>query len=535
MLVYARIVSRQEEIAIRTALGASRGRIVLQLFIEMFVLSTLSVCLALAAVRFVLGIVEQAMVRELARLPFWISFDLSLNTVLLAVTLAALAALIVGVVPAIKATSSYASPGLSALDRRHKLRLGPLFTVLIVGQIAFSFAALPSAIELAWGVLRSDLLGPGFAADRYLTAQLGLDIDAATSPGPDDDSTASRFRIDLDRLARQLEADPRLASDVSIASAVPGEGPWRRFRVEDLDANAPPPTAAGIVVGAPLVRQISVDDRYFDVFGVPVLTGRGFRSDEFDSASRAVLIDATFARNTFGDTNPLGRRLSYLSPAEATAANVTAAETWYEIVGVVADRPSHPYRGSVFHAAAPGGIYPARIGFRMGPDAASLREDLRAMARTIDPALRVQRVLTLQEIYDGQAFGTYVGGFALITGSLSVLLLAAAGTYALMSFTVNHRRREIAIRMALGARPRSLLGGIFRRAIRQMSAGAALGLVVALLVRHYIPVDRLGGLEIPGVLPGAIAFLVAIGLMASAGPARRALSAEPSEVLRDGA
>ena len=143
--------------------------------------------------------------------------------------------------------------------------------------------------------------------------------------------------------------------------------------------------------------------------------------------------------------------------------------------------------------------------------------------------------MTLQEIYDGQAFGNYVGGFALIAGSLSVLLLAAAGTYALMSFTVNHRRREIAIRLALGARPRSLLGGIFRRAIRQMSAGAALGLIVALLVQHYIPVDRLGGLEVPGVLPGAIAFLVAVGLMASAGPARRALSADPSEVLRDGA
>ena len=113
--------------------------------------------------------------------------------------------------------------------------------------------------------------------------------------------------------------------------------------------------APGVVVGAPLVRQISVDDRYFDVFGVPVLTGRGFRSDEFDSASRAILIDETFARNTFGDSNPLGRRLSYLSPAEATAADVTAAEIWYEIVGVVADRPSHPYRGSVFHPAAPGG------------------------------------------------------------------------------------------------------------------------------------------------------------------------------------
>lgn len=531
MLTYARTVSRQEEIAVRTALGASRGRIVLQLFIEMLLLSTLAVCLALVAVRFVLGFIERLMLQQLARLPFWISFDLSANTVIFAASLAALAALIIGALPALKATASYANPGLSALDRSNRLRLGPLFTLLIVAQVAFSFAGLPSAVEMAWGVLRSNVLGPGFAADQYLTVQLQLDLEG---PPARDDNTeiSSRFGDDLNALVRQLEADPRVLSPVTTASAMPGEGRWMRFRVEGREEFDRDPDEAGLQIGVPLVRRISVDDQYFEVFDMSVLTGRRFSAGEFNETSRAVLINATFAQDIFGDLNPLGHRISYVGPPAAQAENDEAP--WYEIVGVVADRPAHPYGGSVFHATGDGSLYPASIGFRTGPDASSLREAIGEMATAIDPALQLERVITLEELYDGQAFGNYVGGFALIIGSLSVLLLAAAGTCALMSFTVNHRRREIAIRMALGAQPHKLLGGIFGRALRRLATGAALGLALALMVQHYIPVERLGGLQVPGVVPSAVTLLVIIGLVASFGPARRALAADPTDALRDG-
>jgi putative ABC transport system permease protein len=531
MLVYARTVARQEEIALRTALGASRGRIVLQLFIEMLVLSTLAAGLALVAVRFIAGLIERFMLQELQRLPFWISFELSSNTLFFTASLAVASALVIGLLPGLKATASYKILGLSALDRRHGLRLGPLFTVLIVGQVAFSFAGLPTAVELAWGVLRSAVLGPGFAAERYLTAQITLELDEPTRQG-EGDATSARYRDDLRALAGRLERDSRVASRVTSVSAVPGGGRWMRFEVDEPEGLAATADEPALPIGVPLVKQISVDEPYFDVLEVQLLTGRRFRAGESSRTSRAVLIDATFAEDVFGDTNPLGRRIIY-GAATSGQGRSYSDEGWYEIVGVVADRPANPYGGSVFHAAGDQAIYPATIAFRLGPDASSLRQELEEIAAAIDPALRVEGVQTLKEFYDGREFGNYVGGFALITSSLSVLLLAAAGTYALMSFTVNQRRREIAIRMALGAQPRKLLTGVLRRALRQVGMGAVLGLGAAALVQYYIPINRLGGLDVPGVLPSAIVLLLVIGAIAALGPARRALSADPTEALRE--
>jgi predicted permease len=532
LLVYARTVTRQEEIAVRTALGASRGRIVLQLFIEMLVLSTLAAGVALAGVRIVLGLVRRALARELERLPFWLDFDLSPEMIAFGAVLAVVAAVVIGLLPALKATASFARPGLGALDHRNRKQLGPMWTMLVVAQVAFSFAALPSAIELAWGVLREAVLGPGFEAGQYLTAQLSFDVDGATRSLETDPQIAAQFNDARSALIRQLEADPRVTTRVTTATAVPGEGTWTRIRVEEAPESNAGPEESGVRSGPSLAQSVRIDDRYFEAFDISILTGRAFQAGEYGATSTAVIVSAMFAQTVFGDANPLGRRLRYIPPPGQTASQSDAGP-WYEIVGVVADRPTNPYRGAIFHPAAQNEIYPASIGFRVGSDSASLREKLRVTA-ALDPALRVARVQTLEELYDEQATGNYIGGFALIVGSVSVLLLSAAGTYALMAFTVNQRRREIGIRMALGARPRKLLAGIFRRALRQVSIGAALGVAVALLIQIYLPADRLGGLDVPGVLPSAVALMVVIGLIAAFGPARRTLSVDPTTVLREG-
>ena len=149
------------------------------------------------------------------------------------------------------------------------------------------------------------------------------------------------------------------------------------------------------------------------------------------------------------------------------------------------------------------------------------------------PPLGVSEVRTLDELYSAQALGNYVGGFALVAGTLSVLLLAAAGTYALMSFTVNDRRREIGLRVALGATKARLLGGVLKPALRQILAGAAVGVAVALVIENLLPAGSSGGIDIPGVLPIAASFMTLVALLATLGPARRALRLDPNEALRD--
>jgi len=113
-----------------------------------------------------------------------------------------------------------------------------------------------------------------------------------------------------------------------------------------------------------------------------------------------------------------------------------------------------------------------------------------------------------------------------------VLRLSAAGLYALMAFTVAQRRREIGIRSALGAKPGHLLGAVFRRAFWHISGGSAVGIVAAYLARRYVPIEQIGGLTIPGILPAAAAFMLLVGVLASRGPARRGLRIDPTEALR---
>jgi predicted permease len=531
MLVYARTVTRSEEIAVRTALGASRSRIVLQLLIEMLVLSTIAVGLALIAVGLIMGIVEGLYLSRIGRMPFWLNFGLSIDALLFAAALAVFAALVIGLLPALGATKSFARPGLNALDPRHQARLGPVWSVLIVMQVAFAFMALPSAVELGWGVLRAHVLGPGFAAEHYLAARLSFDSAGFVASDPE---LESRFEAATSAFIRAVETDPRIRSRVTASSAVPGAGAqWRRLHIEARDDSIAREGEARLVDIRPPVQMIDIDNAYLEVFDFELLAGREFNPGEYRSDSQSVLVNATFANDHFPGANLVGRRIRYDVPASVAESTGQQPERWFEIVGVVADRPAHPYAGSVFHPADRTNLNPISIGFRTDDADGQFREELRDLAARIDPALEVQDIQTLKELYDSQALGNYIGGFAIIVSSFCVLALAGAGTYALMSFTVNQRRREIAIRMALGARSQKLLRGIFKGALRQLSIGAGIGLVLAILVQRYVPVTILGGLDVPGVLPGAIALLVAIGLGASFAPARRALRTDPNSCLND--
>ena len=159
---------------------------------------------------------------------------------------------------------------------------------------------------------------------------------------------------------------------------------------------------------------------------------------------------------------------------------------------------------------------------------------LRSATWSVDPALRLSEIQRLDEIYREKAIGNYVGAGTLVAATLSLLLLSAAGIYALMSFTVGRRRKEIGIRAALGASPTRLVAAVFRKALGQIAIGAFVGIWIALLVDHYIPVQQLGGWDLPGAIPAATVFIVAVALMALVGPARRGLRVEPVEELREG-
>jgi ABC-type antimicrobial peptide transport system permease subunit len=171
---------------------------------------------------------------------------------------------------------------------------------------------------------------------------------------------------------------------------------------------------------------------------------------------------------------------------------------------------------------------------RVNGDLAAATDRLREIAATLDPNLTIDDIRTLDDIYRQRALGNNLGAFAIVAACLSVIILSAAGIYAMMSFTVNQRRREIGIRSALGAQPRHMLRGIFSKALRQVVAGVVVGLAASMLLRWYWPAEDAGGWPVPGILPAAAIFMSMVGLLAAAGPARRALRVQPTEALRDG-
>ena len=284
--------------------------------------------------------------------------------------------------------------------------------------------------------------------------------------------------------------------------------------------------------------------RYFDAFGSRSLAGRGFQPADADTASTAVLVNEAFVRQVLGGGNALGRRLRFVAAWNKASADTARPARWFEIVGVRADFEVNrldPTRvkPAVWYAMAPSQAHLAQsvdVQVRLRKPAAP--EDfvptLRRVAAAVDPALRLGRTYSMADVQrDNQVALRLVG---LVVGLIivSVFLLSAAGVYALTSFTVTRRRREIGIRTALGAHPRQVLLGVFAGVARQVALGLALGIVAVIAFEMGSDGELLEGRGrtlIP-IFGGLMALVAVIGAL---GPARRGLRISPTEALRSDA
>jgi putative ABC transport system permease protein len=538
ILVYARTATRQGEIAVRTALGASRRRIVVQLFVEALVLASVAALAGIGLVGVGFRQLRAAYEQLAGPLPFWIQLELSTAGMLYIAGLTLLASVIVGVIPALKATGRHVQSGLQGLSAGSgaRMQMGRLWTGLIVAQVAVAVGLLPPTIVQAWDALRFRTGDPGFASGEFLTTALALDrADAVSSEAKA--AFAERYGARQAELERLLEAEGPVAA-VTFALTLPGNELAAVLEIEGLAAPADRVDyniVAGSRVGH-LVRFNRVAPDFFQAHDVAVLMGRGFNGGDAGPARDTVVIDRLFAERLLGGANPLGRRVRYVGISREAGDGNVQLDRWYEIVGVVetagvqaSDAQASP---RLFHAVAPGGIYPATLSVRVrGAAPATFATRLREVAAQVDPTLQLRGLSTSEEaLKREQGLMRMVGAVLAIT-MFSVLVLSAAGIHALMSFTVARRRREIGIRAALGADPRQLLRGIFTRVVVQLGAGAGVGMGVA------VALDRVsGGGLLDGramlVLPLVALVMTAIGLLAAYAPARRGLSIQPTEALR---
>lgn len=455
-------------------------------------------------------------------LPFWMTFRLSPGTIVYTIALAILAAGLAGIVPALKATGRQLRSPLQQLGSGTGLRLGRTWTGLVVAQVAFAVALLPAALNIAGQSIRLATAKPGFTTNAFLVGRLLMDRD--TLPTADADTYTRDFNLRyaerLRELIDRLEKDPEV-SDVTLMSRAPGAESTTRIVLSDRWGPA--------TVQRVGINRVSPD--FFETFGVATLTGRPLVQD--DGRHRHVVVNRTFVHQLLAGGNPIGRQFRFADPQSESEK----PETAYEIVGVVDDFPSRPLSidgvgARIYLAAAAGDDYGALLTLRIRSGKAdAFTARFHEITTTIDPALRLGDVKSLADTYYQEQIGMHWSAFGLGLVTLSVVLLSAAGIYALLSVAVTRQRKEIGIRIALGADRISILRALFRRAIAQMTAGVVVGLAAAALIDKAIDGELMGH-HGAVILPAVALFMVAVGLAATFGPARRGLRINPTEALK---
>jgi len=537
LLMFARAASREEEIVVRMALGASRGRIVWQLFSESLVLGTVAGLAGVSAAGYGLERLPQALLGD-APLPFWFHTSLSPRTVMYAAALTLFAAAIAGVLPGLKVTSGTADSRLrGATAGGGGLRFGGVWTAVIVVQVA----ATVTFPVVGWFV-RSDAVNlrthqPPFASEQYLSARLGLNPSSVvnSSDSTEQDRYAMRFFRTVQALTERLETEASVAGVTMTGSTAPGMYHfWRFIEIDgggeasrnELDLKGP----------GRRIRGGAVAPNFFDVLGVEASQGRTFNPDDRDTEARTVVVNQPFVDEVLGGRNPLGRRLRYLgSPDQWDGVSLgDAPGPWYRIVGVVPNLGlavnSGAPKAGFYHAVSPGTPRTSVILVHVNVDAPSFASRLREIAAEVEPDLALVSLQTLDQAKedDLRSYAYWISLIAIV--SAVAMVLSLAGIYSVMSFTAARRTREIGVRVALGAGPMRVASAIFRRPLMQVGSGLLGGLWLCVVLGWGILPTDLWGKPLVVLLSYAT-LMTTVCLLACVVPMRRALAVEPSEAL----
>ncbi len=514
-LLLVRAESRRREMALRRALGASHARLLRQFLTEALVLvaagGALGLMCAHAAMQLLIGLIPIDMS---ASMPYLNGLGLNAHVATCAGAIALLAAALFAITPALRASASTMRDGMAEGGRGSAgntwQRLG--FRLVVV-ELATAMVLLVGAGLLGKSLYRLLDVALGFDPDRLATVQIA----APSSSYSTDEQARALGREVLRRMARLPGAQ-----SVAIASVLPvsfnGNTDWIRF------------------VGRPYhgehteVLQRDVSAGYFRTLRATLVRGRFFTDADGASKRRLAIINRTLARQYFPDRDPIGTEIgdTSLSPGSIK-----------EIVGIVEDIREGPLNTEIWPAV----YYPFDQGpdtyfsvvVRTAQDAGAVLPMLGAMIRDIDPdigtigdAIMSERINQSPVAYLQRSAASLVGGFA-----GCALLLGAVGFYGVMAYSVNQRTREIGVRVAMGAQPRSVYQLVLRDAARVAALGIIIGLACAVGAATLM-----GGLlfgtppwDIP-TLSAVSLVLAAATLLASYFPARRAASLDPMDVLR---
>jgi predicted permease len=513
-LLLGRAAERVRELGIRSALGASRLRLVAHLLGEALVLAVLGGALGLVFARF--GVAWFNATIPVEDVPFWFEIRVDLASTLFVLALVVLSALLSGIAPALQASRADVGDLLREDTRTGTgLRMGRLSRSLVVAEVAMACGLLVAAGLMIRSIVN---LSPGrmpFVSDRVLTGR--LDLGEAAYPD------AARRAAFHEELERRLAALPGVRS-AAVMAAPPGAGGGRdQVAIEGQD-----------VVDErqlPLTVWTAISPRFFETFGVGVHEGRAFTPADGAEAPAVASVNLAFVRRFFPDGRAVGRRLRLVYAG--------AGPEWLEVVGTVPDlnmgTPQRPQREAVYVPLAQSPSSGVFVALAAASAPESLAAPLRDAVARIDPDLPVRGIKPYDALLYEFTWGVTVIGRLFTAFGAAALFLAAVGVYGVMTFAVSRRTREIGIRMALGASRGRVLLMVLGQGARQLALGAVIGLVLAFALGRLLAIVLVDVTPTDPVTFGSVlAALGVAGLLACVWPARRAARMDPVGALREG-
>lgn len=527
MLIFARTAIRFRELAVRTALGASRTRIVAQIFVETLVLAVLAAGAGVFAVDRALGALDLAAFVGEATLPYWLDLGLTPRAALRALGLAVVAATVAGVIPALRLTGRDVQASLKQAGAGGaSLRFGRVTAGLIVADVALSVTVVSIAFAMALRMndtlVARDLAG--IPAEEYLAIELRMPVTELGDGGAVDGAGFARRLAETQRaVVDGLRQEPGVRS-VAVADALPRmEHSSRPVEVEGVEARR----------GGTWVRTARVDVDFLEALGAPVLQGRDFDAGDLEGDAHPVIVNTVFAERLLGGGDPVGRRIRIVNRGAGPES------PWLDVVGVVGHLGTNmvnPNGGpALYLPAAPGTIHPLHLGVRVAGPPAELTPRLRGRVAELAPDAVVGTPRELIRVRQGDWYLTMMvaGGLGLLV--VVLVTLAASGIHAIVSFAVSERTREIGIRGALGAPRTDLVLSILRRSLFQIGLGAALGAPLAAYVMIQLGTGSGARVVLDTALTTiglAVGVVAAVGLFSCLVPTRRILRIQASEALR---
>jgi len=527
-LLLSRGAARQAEMAIRSALGATRARLAGHLLAESLLVATAAGALGLVLAYWLRGLVLRFVPLDSLGVA---SLPLGVPVLAFGGGVTILTSLLVGTVPAWLTARSDLSGALKGASRTTETASRAVFRQALVAlQVAMSVVLLAAAALLGRSLLQLRAVDPGFDPTHLLSAQLQLVGDAYATP-------AARVRF-FDGLLQDIRALPGV-KHVNIVNMVPIQD--RAGNIPAWDADHPPAQSSD----APVVCARYVFPGYFATMGIPLvagrdltkddsgvlLAGRGLSASEADASTGTppMVISRSVARKLFPGANPLGKRLGIFTGGDKP--------TIAEVVGVVGDVHMNSLGGDDTLAMyAPYQVMASpmtRVVLRSAGDPAAIVPAVRAVLARRDRGLVLNEVKTMDQVLAASLEGFSLRAGAVVLFGAATLLLAMLGVYGVLAFTVNMRRQDIALRIVVGASRRHVLAWVLTRGLTPVGVGLVLGLAGAFWSGRWLQAQLFNVPPSDAVAFTAVAACLAgTAVAACLVPAWRALRVDPIVALR---